>query len=107
MLAKGVRSESASHLDGIGTARIFAAGRRLCSCASQLPSASTISLQQGADLRCKRRVGKGLDDQLDAGIEPAVVYKGIACVAGGEQHLQLRSTAPRLVGQLAPIHPAR
>ena len=56
-----------------------------------------------------RQAGEGerLRDHLNARIEPSVMDDGVSRVSAGEQHLQTRSPAARLVGQLPAVHPAR
>src|SRR6185312_10385621 len=64
-------------------------------------------LQHLLHLGAEARRGEGFHQELDAGIEPALMDDGIARIPRGEQHLDIRSAPPRLVGELAPIEPAR
>ncbi len=49
---------------------------------------------------------EGLGQEVDIGIEPAVMDDGIAGIAGGEQHLEVRASAPRFIGELPSVHAA-
>ena len=51
----------------------------------------------------ERGVGEWLHDQLDAGIEPAVMDDGVARVARREQDLELGAALARFVGELAAV----
>ena len=57
-------------------------------------------------LRDQRFRGERLGQEIDIGIEPAVMDDGVAGVAGGEQHLQVGPPPQRLVGELPSVHAA-
>src|SRR5207253_794158 len=56
-----------------------------------------------------RHVGlaERLHQQVDPGIEPAVVDDGVARVAGGEKHLEIGASSMRFVGELSPVDAVR
>jgi hypothetical protein len=49
----------------------------------------------------------GLRNQIDPGVEPAMMDDRIAGIARREQHLQGSAAAARLLGEDAPVHAVR
>src|SRR5580704_3197037 len=46
-------------------------------------------------------IGERLLNEIDTGIETALMHDGVARISGHEQHLQSRMPLPRLLGELA------
>jgi hypothetical protein len=63
-------------------------------------------IQHTANPRCQGRKRKGFDNQLDPGIEAAVVDDRISYVAASEEDFEPAHPPPRLVSELPAVHAA-
>ncbi len=62
-------------------------------------------IEDGADLGSEHSLRQRLLDQLNAGVEPALMHDGIARVAGHEEHLQIGLALLHRVTELPAVHP--
>src|SRR6266700_325983 len=65
-----------------------------------------IAFQHASYFARERVGGERLGEQIDVGIEPAVVDDGIARIAGHVEHLDGGAAAADFLGKLAPVHAA-
>ena len=90
---------------GIGHALIDAGRRMLYMHTSELVltkrSGTPLTFQHLTHLHCQCLQGERLPDQLHSSIQHTVVHDGVARVAGGEQHFEIRILAARLFGELS------
>src|ERR1700730_4757750 len=67
---------------------------------------ASLIVQNAPNLRSKIRIGKGLEDDLDAGIEAALMHDGVPRIPGRIEHLETWFPTQSLLRKLPTVHAA-
>ena len=66
----------------------------------------SLIVQNAPNLRSKIRIGEGLEDDLDAGIEAALMHDGVSRIPGRIEHLETWLPTHSLLRKLPTVHAA-
>jgi hypothetical protein len=66
----------------------------------------SLIVQNPPNLRSKIRIGEGLEDDLDAGIEAALMHDGVSRIPGRIEDLETWSPTQSLLRKLPTVHAA-